>query len=114
MNQSKTCLLNRTCVPCQGGMPALTHAKAEKYLLELGGAWGLNDKGHIYKTYTFKNFMEAMNFANQVAEIAEKEGHHPDLKISWGACQIEIWTHKIEGLTESDFILAAKIENLYA
>lgn len=113
MKKVYVCLTNRTCIPCQGGMPALTHAEAEKYLLELGNSWGLNDKGHVYKVYRFANFMDAMTFANQVAEIAEKEGHHPDLKISWGSCEIEIWTHKVGGLTESDFILAAKIENLH-
>lgn len=114
MKKDDNCLINRTCIPCQSGMPALTHAEAEKSLLELGGTWMVNDKGYLYKVFKFPNFIDAIYFANKVAEIAEKEGHHPDLKISWGSCEIEIWTHKINGLTESDFILAAKIENLYA
>lgn len=114
MNKSKTCLINKTCVPCQGDMPTLTSSEINKYLFELENGWILNDKGHLYKVYEFKNFMDAMTFSNLVADIAEKEGHHPDLKISWGFCKIEIWTHKIEGLTESDFILATKIDTIDA
>lgn len=113
MSESKTYLINKSCVPCRGGMPALTYKDINQYLSQLESAWSLNDKGHLYRMYKFKNFMDAITFSNRVAEIAEKEGHHPDLKISWGSCEIEIWTHKIEGLTESDFILAAKIEKLY-
>lgn len=113
MSASKTCLINKSCVPCQGGVPPLTSEKINKYLTELENSWTLNDKGHLYRVYKFKSFMDAMSFANAVAAIAEKEGHHPDLKISWGLCETEIWTHKIEGLTESDFILAAKIEKVY-
>lgn len=114
MNQSKTCLINKTCIPCQGGMPALTPNEIVKYLEELGGSWALNEKWHLTKAYKFKDFMDALTFANRIAEIAEKEGHHPELKISWEACDVEIWTHKIESLTESDFILAAKINFLNA
>ena len=105
-----TCLINKTCTPCQGGVPPLSADAVEKFLRELKNDWVLNEREHLYKEYIFKNFMGAINFANKVAEIAEKEGHHPDLKITWGKCVIEIWTHKINGLTESDFILAAKID----
>ena len=85
--------------------------KIEKLPVELEKiGWCLNDVGHFYKEYFFKDFREAMDFANKVAELAEKEAHHPNLTISWGMCAIEIWTHDIDGLTESDFILATKID----
>ena len=70
----------------------------------------LNDNGHLERTYTFKNFSQAMAFANRVAQVADVEDHHPDLHVTWGACTVEIWTHKISGLTESDFFFAAKAD----
>jgi 4a-hydroxytetrahydrobiopterin dehydratase len=73
----------------------------------------LNPDGHLERTYAFKNFGDAMAFANQVADIAEDEGHHPDLYIAWGKCKVEIWTHKIKGLTESDFYFAAKSDRAF-
>tara|TARA_B100000700_G_C14484174_1_gene596532 strand:- start:13 stop:300 length:288 start_codon:yes stop_codon:yes gene_type:complete len=86
---------------------------AQKMLDELGGGWIINDAGHLEKLYTFNNFVEAMHFANGVGDIAEEAGHHPDLYVAWGKCGIEIWTHKIDGLAEADFILAAKASRLY-
>lgn len=110
MQTTGTCLVNKACIPCQGGVPPLPAEEVQKLLKEVGKNWILNQEGHLYKEYTFKDFKSTMNFANKVAEISEKEGHHPDLRIAWGKCAIEIWTHKIGGLTESDFILGAKIE----
>lgn len=107
-----SCLVNKSCTPCQGGVPPLTPREIENLLKELGNGWTLNEAGHLYKEYLFKDFMGPMAFANKVAELAEKEAHHPDLKVVWGMCAIEIWTHKINGLTESDFILVAKIEQV--
>ena len=109
MNNSDTCLINKTCLPCQGGTPPVTHTVATKLLEELKEGWSINAAGHLYKEYQFDDFMGPITFANKIAALAEKEGHHPNLKISWGFCSVEIWTHKIGGLTESDFILAAKI-----
>lgn len=109
MLNSNICLLDKTCIPCQGGTPPLLSEVASKLLLELGNNWVINELGQLYNEYKFNNFKEAMNFANKVFEIAEIEAHHPDLIISWGKCSIRIWTHKINALTESDFILAAKI-----
>jgi len=109
---NNTCLVNKSCTPCQGDVPPLASDIALKLLSELDKKWKINSLGQICKEYQFINFIEAIQFANKVAEIAEKEFHHPDLEISWGKCTIKIWTHKINGLTESDFILAAKINNL--
>lgn len=88
--------------------------EAEKLLKQLKSDWSLNSKGHLEATYKFPNFVDSMSFANKVGELAEAEGHHPFLAITWGFCGIEIWTHKINGLTESDFVLAAKIDTLSA
>jgi len=78
-------------------------------LTELGGGWALNDAGHLLRRYEFEDFAQALEFANRVGAIAETEGHHPDLHVGWGRCDVEIWTHKIDGLTDSDFYLAAKV-----
>ena|SRR3990167_11565661 len=106
----KICLIDKVCVPCQGGVPPLDQTTIKKLLTELEADWKINSIGHLYKQYLFEDFMQSVGFANKIAEIAEKEAHHPDLTIAWGKCVVEIWTHKINGLTESDFILAAKIE----
>jgi len=112
MDHNKVCLINKKCTPCQGGVPPLTEEKATALLKELSQGWRINKIGHLYKEYKFDNFMDPLEFTNKIAVIAETEGHHPDITISWGVCKVEIWTHKINGLTESDFILAAKIESL--
>ena len=107
---NKTGLINKSCVPCQGGMLPLGQVLTQNLLAELNAGWIINETGHLYKTYEFRDFMEAMDFAHKIAEVAEKESHHPNVTIAWGECSLEIWTHKIFGLTESDFVLAAKIE----
>ena len=84
--------------------------RAEELLRELEEGWGLNSDGHLERTYTFSNFVDAMAFANRVGDIAEEQNHHPDLYVAWGKCTVEIWTHKVQGLTESDFYLAAKAD----
>ena len=106
-------LADRVCVPCRGGVPPLAPDVAARLLEQLRGTWLLNDAGHLAVRYEVSNFMDAMSFANMIAEIAESEQHHPDLTVRWGACEVEIWTHKIDGLTESDFVLAAKIERAW-
>jgi 4a-hydroxytetrahydrobiopterin dehydratase len=102
----------KQCVPCQGGIPPLTSEEQSKLLRELDESWKINSQGHLEKAYAFSDFVSAMAFANRLTELAEAQAHHPDLHISWGSCRVEIWTHKISGLTESDFILAAKIDAL--
>lgn len=103
-------LADQTCVPCKGGVPPMDHARAEELLREIDGGWALNADGHLERTYTFANFVEAIGFANRVGDIAEEQNHHPDLHVAWGRCTVEIWTHKIKGLTESDFYFAAKAD----
>lgn len=105
-------LSEKKCVACDGGMAALSTDEIQHLLRQLKQEWKINKEGHLWRNFEFKDFALAMKFANHVAEIAEAEGHHPDLHISWGRCGVEIWTHKINGLTESDFILAAKIDKI--
>ncbi|GIW87084.1 MAG: 4a-hydroxytetrahydrobiopterin dehydratase [Isosphaeraceae bacterium] len=106
-------LTQKRCVPCEGGVPRLTPEQAAAYLAGLNG-WTLTADGQrIRKEWTAKHFKAAMEFLNRVAELAEEEGHHPDLHlVGYRQVAIEIWTHAIGGLSENDFILAAKIDTL--
>jgi len=104
-------LSNKKCVPCQGGIPKLTGEQAKIYLVELN-EWLLINDHHIEKTYQFPDFKSALQFVNLVGEIAEDENHHPNINFTWGKVEISIWTHKIDGLHENDFILAAKIDSI--
>lgn len=106
-------LAEQKCIPCSGGVPPLAKARAQALLRELDSGWRLNANGHLERAYAFEDFAQAMVFANKVANVAEAEGHHPDLHIAWGMCKVEIWTHKISGLTESDFYLAAKADRAF-
>ena len=106
-------LADNACVPCRGGVPPLEPHKIQELLSQLDPGWALNAQGHIEKTYAFDNFADALAFTNRVGNIAELEGHHPDLYLAWGKCKVEIWTHKIQGLTESDFFLAAKADRAF-
>jgi 4a-hydroxytetrahydrobiopterin dehydratase len=104
-------LAEKHCVPCRGGVPPLTGAELEQMKSQVPG-WQVVDEHHLFKSYTFPDFKQALDFVNHVGAIAEEEGHHPDLFLTWGKVEVKIWTHKINGLTESDFILAAKIDAL--
>lgn len=103
-------LSDKTCIPCRGGVPPLEGAELERLLGELGQGWQVVDGHHLVKEYGFKDFADALAFVNRLGAIAEEQGHHPDLYLAWGKVRAEIWTHKIDGLTESDFILAAKFD----
>lgn len=105
-------LADKKCVPCRGGVPALTDEEIRPLLERLDG-WVVEAGRKLSKTYRFKDFMGPVRFTNTIAEVAETEGHHPDLFVAWGELRAEIWTHKVHGLTESDFILAAKIDRLF-
>ena len=108
-------LSKKKCVPCEGGIPAFNLEEIHKYLKKVDG-WDVNsdDKKnyHIIKDFKFNNFLESQAFVNKVGEIAEQEGHHPDILFGWGYCRVKIFTHAIKGLAESDFILAAKIDKI--
>ena len=104
-------LASKTCVPCRGGVPPLTGVELAKLAGQVSG-WNVVDEHHIEKTFTFPDFLKALAFTNKVGELAEQQGHHPDIFLAWGKVGIKTWTHKIDGLTESDFILAAKIDKL--
>jgi 4a-hydroxytetrahydrobiopterin dehydratase len=106
-------LADNACVPCRGGVPPMARPEAERLLRQLDEGWRFNEAGHLDRTFEFDDFAAALAFANRVGEIAETEKHHPDLHVSWGRCRVEIWTHKIQGLTESDFYLAAKTDRAF-
>lgn len=102
-------LTARTCTHCKGGVAPLTEAEAERYLAEAPG-WGLDETAtRIERKFTFKNFAEAIEFVQRIGVIAEQEGHHPDICFGWGYCSVVLSTHKIKGLHENDFIIAAKV-----
>ncbi len=92
-------LADNKCVPCRGGVPPVEPARAQELLGQLGRGWQLNKEGHLERLYTFPDFAQALAFVNKVGAVAEAEGHHPDLLLAWGKCKVEIWTHKINGLT---------------
>ena len=106
-------LSDKKCIPCEGNIPAFDTNEIHKYLKKVDG-WDVKtdeDKSFfLIKEFKFKNFLDSQSFTNKVGEIAEKEGHHPDISFGWGYCKIKIFTHAIKGLAESDFILAAKID----
>ncbi|NIM18836.1 MAG: 4a-hydroxytetrahydrobiopterin dehydratase [Candidatus Latescibacteria bacterium] len=106
-------LTEKKCVPCRGGVPPLQGDELESLHEELGKGWKIVDEHHLEKEYPFENFRQALDFTSKVGELAEEEGHHPDIYLAWGKVKLLIWTHKIDGLTESDFILAAKADTLY-
>jgi 4a-hydroxytetrahydrobiopterin dehydratase len=103
-------LASKTCVPCRGGVPPLSMDVASRLMEQLDG-WTF-EQGHLAKSYAFGDFAGGLEFVNRIGAIAEEQGHHPDIYITWGKVSVEIWTHKIDGLTESDFILAAKFDEV--
>ena len=103
-------LTQKKCVACEGGAAPLNRVEAEVLLKQISD-WNLSEDGKdIRKDFTFQNFVEAMVFANKIANVAESEGHHPDLAVSWGKVGVALTTHAIDGLSENDFIVAAKID----
>jgi 4a-hydroxytetrahydrobiopterin dehydratase len=105
-------LASMECVPCKGGVPPLTHDEIAPYLTDLGNEWEVEGDHHLQKEYRFKNFREALAFTNRVGELAEEVGHHPDIELSWGRVKLTVFTHKIGGLHEADFVFAAKADRV--
>ena len=105
-------LHKKTCEPCKGGIPPLTNEQIIPLLKQIDPQWNVVDNHHLTKEYTFKNFVDALNFTNKVGDLAESEDHHPDIHLSWGKVIVTIWSHKINGLHENDFIFAAKCDQL--
>ncbi|MEZ0230257.1 MAG: 4a-hydroxytetrahydrobiopterin dehydratase, partial [Planctomycetota bacterium] len=95
-------------IPCHKGTPVLPRDEVKTLLAELGPGWGLTTAGHLERKFEFKDFVQALAFANAVGSIAEEQGHHPEMTVGWGHCRLEIWTHAIGGLARADFVLAAK------
>jgi 4a-hydroxytetrahydrobiopterin dehydratase len=106
-------LAEYACVPCRGGVPPLTHEQIAPLLAQLDDQWQVKEDRKLVKSYRFKNFVQAVDFVNRITTVAETEGHHPDLYVAWGKVDVFLWTHKIDGLTESDFYLAAKIDRVF-
>lgn len=112
MNDSHFRLSEQDCVPCKGGMPPLKGDALRQLHIELGHGWDVVNEHHLEKAFDFSDFSTALAFTNKVGELAEGQGHHPDIHLAWGKVRVVIWTHKIDGLTESDFVLAAKVERI--
>ena len=105
-------LAEKECVPCKGGVAPLKGKDLAQLHSELNPGWQIINEHHLEREFKFKDFREALRFTNQVGELAEEQGHHPDIYLSWGKVKVTTWTHKIDGLTESDFVLAAKVDRL--
>ena len=107
-------LASKTCVPCRGGVPPLKGKELAEIHKQLPAwaHWKVINEHHISRAFTFRDFQQALDFVNRVGALAEEQGHHPDILLTWGKAEITLWTHKIDGLTESDFIMAAKIDRL--
>lgn len=105
-------LADKTCVPCRGGVPPLKGEQL-KTLHQSVLAWTIVNEHHLHRQYQFPDFRQALVFVNRVGDLAEEQGHHPDIVLAWGKVEVTLWTHKIDGLTESDFIMAAKIDRLF-
>jgi len=103
-------LAQENCIPCRGGVPPLKGEELDALQKKLGNGWQIINEHHLEKEYIFADFRQALDFTVKVGEVAENQGHHPDIYLAWGKVKLTIWTHKIDGLTESDFILAAKAD----
>ncbi len=105
-------LVKDRCIPCQGRIEPLKEQKIKELFEQLPEGWQVIDEHHLEKEYKFKNFRGALEFVNKVGQLAEAQGHHPDIYLSWGKVKLTVWTHKINGLHKNDFILAAKADEL--
>ena len=104
-------LASKTCVPCRGGVDPFAPG-AIAALKPQVPEWTVVDNHHLTRAFTFPDFLKALDFVNRVGAVAEEQGHHPDILLTWGKAEVTLWTHKVNGLTESDFIMAAKIDRI--
>ncbi len=107
-----TQLASRSCEPCTGSTPPVTGEELERLSAELSSRWHVEDEHHLIADFEFDDFVGALDFTNRVGAVAEEEGHHPEIRLTWGRASVKIWTHAIDALSESDFILAAKIDEI--
>lgn len=105
-------LAQKNCMPCKGGVPPLKGNDLTRLARELGEDWRVLNEHHLEREYKFENFRQALDFTNRVGELAEQQNHHPDIYLAWGRVKLTLWTHKIDGLTESDFVFAAKVNQM--
>jgi 4a-hydroxytetrahydrobiopterin dehydratase len=105
-------LTDKRCVPCEGGVPRLSPERVQELLKEIPG-WEAPQQHHLHRIFRFPDFKQGLEFVNRAGEIAEQEGHHPDLLLAWGRVEVTVFTHSVDGLSENDFVLAAKIGQLY-
>jgi 4a-hydroxytetrahydrobiopterin dehydratase len=105
-------LARMECKPCKGGIPPAAEPELSRYLERLGGEWRVVEGHHLEKEFGFKDFRQALAFTNRIGELAESVGHHPDIHLAWGKVKVIVWTHKIGGLSETDFVFAAKVDAL--
>jgi len=105
-------LAEKACVPCRGGVPPLGASAAAEFLEQLDN-WEVAEGHHLTKTFKFPDFKTALGFVNRIGMMAEEQNHHPDIYFAWGKVRVDVWTHKINGLTESDFVFAAKCDVLF-
>jgi 4a-hydroxytetrahydrobiopterin dehydratase len=107
-----TDLASRECIPCQGGVDPLKGEDLAELERELGNDWKVVDEHHLTKTYRFPDFRQALEHTNRLGDLAEEVGHHPEITLGWGKVEVELYTHKIDGLAEADFVWAAKADRL--
>jgi 4a-hydroxytetrahydrobiopterin dehydratase len=108
----KTRLADKECAPCKGGQPPLAGDIVAELSQELNTAWSVVESKRLERDFKFKDFKTALDFTNRVGELAEQQNHHPDIYLTWGKVRLTIWTHSISGLSEADFVLAAKVDEL--
>ncbi len=107
-------LAQKECVPCKGGVPPLKGDQLVMLAQEVGDGWRVIGEHHLEREFKFQDFRAALDFTNRVGELAEQQNHHPDIYLAWGKVKLTLWTHKIDGLTESDFVFAAKVNKLFS
>ncbi len=105
-------LAEKECAPCKGGVPPLKGDQLDQLLGKLSDGWKIVNQHHLEREFKFDNFRQALDFTNEVGELAERVNHHPDIYLAWGKVKLTLWTHKIDGLSESDFVFAAKVDQL--